>query len=409
MRSNATGLDAVRTDADRPGPQDALAGGRSSALVLYALAALVYAAFGTLFQVFPPFFDDLESEFAVGRTLAGLSMTAFLAPVALASLFLGAACDRHGSARIGRLGFAVLLAGGLLTIAAPSFGLLLAGRALAGLGGGMVLVAVLKLLAASVPAQRLGIAFGVFVAGLPIGTGIAFDLLNHLPSWRMSAAVATALVALAAAAFAALVPARAAVCPPRSLRADLAAMLRSPALRQLALLVVLGYTAIVAFTTWAPTRLASYGGLAAGTATLIASVLLVIDIPFAPLWGRASDRLGRRKPFVVASFLVYATGAFLVPSAARAGALLLLLVVSAMGVGCAMFFPATLAIPESLVPETLLGATYGLFLTAQALGMAIGPLALGAVFAHGSTPLGVFVIGGIAAAALPASLRLRAR
>ncbi len=336
-------------------------------------------------------------------------MTAFLAPVALSAFFLGAAVDRHGAARVGRIGFVVLLVGGVGTIASSSLPLLLATRAVAGLGGGMVLLATLKLLAARVPAARLGIAFGVFVAGLPIGTGIAFDILNRLPSWRLSAAAATALVVLAAAAFAALVPAGSAVCPPRSLHADLAAMLASRALRQLALLVVLGYTAIVAFTTWAPTRLTSYGGLAAGTATLIASVLLVIDIPFAPLWGRVSDRLGRRKPFVLASSVIYATGAFLVPSAAGAGALPLLLVVSSMGIGCAMFFPATLAIPGSLVPETLLGATYGLFLAAQALGMAIGPLALGAVFAHGSTPVGIAVIGAIAVAGLAASLRLDAR
>lgn len=382
---------------------------RSSAVALYGLAALCYASFGTLFQVFPPFFEDLEREFSIGRTLVGLSMTAFLAPLALASFFIGAAVDRRGCAPIGRVGFLFLLAGGVVTVAAQSFALLLAGRALAGLGGGMVLVATLKLLAAQVPPERLGIALGVFVAGLPIGTGIAFDVLNHLPSWRASAAVATSLAALAALVFWLLVPPGGAVQRRRSLRADLRAVFGPTALRQLALLVVLGYTAIVAFTTWAPTRLASHGGLAASTATLIASVLLVIDIPFAPFWGRVSDRLGRRKPFVVASFLIYSSGAFLVPSATLTGALPLVLVVSAMGIGCAMFFPATLAIPQSLVPEALLGATYGLFLTAQALGMALGPLALGAVFEYGSTPVGVFVIGGIAAAAVPVSLRLRTR
>lgn len=87
----------------------------------------------------------------------------------------------------------------------------------------------------------------------------------------------------------------------------------------------------------------------------------------------------------------------------------LLLVVGSMGVGCAMFFPATLAVPQALVPESLLGTTYGVFLAAQALGMALGPLALGLLFEHGSTSLGVYVIGGIGAAGLAASLRLAAR
>ncbi|MBI2615716.1 MAG: MFS transporter [Gemmatimonadetes bacterium] len=190
------------------------------------------------------------------------------------------------------------------------------------------------------------------------------------------------------------------------MRADLAALLALPALRLLTLLVVLGYTAIIAFTTWAPSRLVAYGGLAPTTAALIASVLLVVDIPFAPLWGRVSDHFGRRKPFIVASFLVYGAGAFLVPPAARLGVLPLLLVVSAMGIGCAMFFPATLAIPQAIVPEALLGGAYGLFLTAQALGMTLGPLAVGVVFDHATIASGFFVIGGMAAAGLALSLRL---
>ncbi len=53
-----------------------------------------------------------------------------------------------------------------------------------------------------------------------------------------------------------------------------------------------------------------------------------------------------------------------------------------------MFFPATLAIPQSVVPEELLGAAYGLFLTAQALGMTLGPLVLGVVFDHAATAVG---------------------
>jgi MFS family permease len=369
-------------------------------------AALAYASVGTVLQVLPPFFDDLGREFGASRTSIGLSMTAFLAPVAVFSWLLGAVVDRHGPSRVGRWGFALLLLGAAATAAAPSLGALLAGRAVAGLGGGMVLLAMLKLLAIRVPGAHLGKAFGLFVAGLPIGTGIAFDLLNRLPTWRLSAAATAALVVPAGLAFRALAPAPSEAGARASVRARHSALLARPALRLLVLLVALGYAGIIAFTTWAPTRLVAYGGLATGTAALIASVLLVIDIPFAPLWGRVSDAVGRRKPFIVASFLVYGIGAFLVPSAARAGVLPLLLVVTAMGIGCAMFFPATLALPQHMVGEELLGAAYGAFLTAQALGMVLGPLFLGLVFDHAAIPVGFFVIGGVAMAGLATSLRL---
>ncbi len=263
------------------GVSHGLARARASTPALYAVAALAYASFGTVFQVLPPFLDDLGRELGVGRTLTGLSMTAFLAPVALTSLLLGSSVDRHGPARVGRLGFALLLGGSAVTAVARSLGFLLVGRALAGLGGGMVLLATLKLLATRVPAAQLGRAFGIFVAGLPIGTGIAFDALNRLSSWRLSAAAAATLVVPAGVAFMALVSPESEARPSRSVRADLAALLALPALRLLALLVVLGYTAIIAFTTWAPSRLVAYGGLAPTTAALIASVLLVVDIPFA--------------------------------------------------------------------------------------------------------------------------------
>lgn len=373
---------------------------------LYLVAALAYASVGAVLQVLPPFFDELGREFEASRTLIGLSMTAFLAPVAGFSWLLGAMVDRHGPSRVGRWGFLLLLVGAAATAVAPSLGVLLAGRAVAGLGGGMVLVATLKLLAIRVPGARLGRAFGIFVAGLPVGTGIAFDLLNRLPAWRLSAAVAGALVLPAGLAFMGLDGPATSTTTARTRHQDLAVLSAQPALLPLALLVLLGYAAIIAFTTWAPTRLVAYGGLASSTASLIASVLLVVDIPFAPLWGRVSDAVGRRKPFVVASFLVYGIGAFLVPIAARAGVLPLVLVVTAMGIGCAMFFPATLALPQGMVGEEVLGAAYGAFLTAQALGMVLGPLFLGLVFDGAATPVGFFVIGGIAAVGFATSLRL---
>lgn len=97
----------------------------------------------------------------------------------------------------------------------------------------------------------------------------------------------------AGVAFIVLVSSKTEAGPPRSLTADLAALLALPALRPLALLGFLDYAAIIAFATWAPTRIVDYDGLASQTAALVASVLLVIDVPFAPLWGRAADPFGR--------------------------------------------------------------------------------------------------------------------
>lgn len=378
---------------------------RNTRLRFYGLAALAYAAFGSLFQVFPPFLTALQREFVIGQVPASLTMTAFLVPLALFSLPLGAAVDRRGPRRVGLLGFAVLLGGAGLTAAASSLPLLLAGRVVAGAGGAMALLAVLRVLTARVPAASLGTAFGLFIAGLPIGTGFDFDVLNHLGSWRLATIAAMGTAVAAAAVFWWLAPRGAPPAPQPAIRTILA----HPVLRRVSLLVAVGYTAILAFTTWSPTKLTAYGHLAAGSAALITSVALLVDIPFSPLWGLVSDRLGRRKPFVAGAFLIFGVPAFAIPAAAPLGLGVLLLIVAGMGVGCAMFFPVVLTLPRPLVGEDQVGAAYGLFLTAQALGMAVGPLAVGFVFTGASIVLGFVTIGALMAAGFLVALPLRAR
>lgn len=137
-----------------------------------------------------------------------------------------------------------------------------------------------------------------------------------------------------------------------------AAALRSSELWRLAITTVFGYTAILGFTTWTPSALVGYAGIPLWVSTLIASLLLVIDVPFAPLWGGISDRVGRRKPFIVSAFAVFLIGSVVVPYVAVTPGLAvagLVAVITVMGIGCAMFFPTALAIPAEVVPPEQAG------------------------------------------------------
>ena len=80
-------------------PAHGAGGARGATPALALLAALAYASFGTVFQVLPPFFDDLGRELGVGPTPTGLSMTF------IGLLNLGAAGRvRKGSRRTARDG-----------------------------------------------------------------------------------------------------------------------------------------------------------------------------------------------------------------------------------------------------------------------------------------------------------------
>src|SRR5262249_10056713 len=93
--------------------------------------------------------------------------------------------------------------------------------------------------------------------------------------------------------------------------------LRSAELWRLSGVTGLGYAALLGFPPRAPTTPGGLPGIPIWGASPDASLLLVIDIPFAPLWGAFSDRVGRRRPFVILAFAVYLLGSLTVPFLAQ--------------------------------------------------------------------------------------------
>jgi MFS family permease len=337
-----------------------------------------YFVFGVLLQVFPPLLDGLQSEFSVDNKTVSLVMSAFLAPIIILAIPAGVAVDRWGPALAIRVGLGIMLAGVVLILLTSSWTFLLAGRFVSGIGGALLLVALLKVAAELVPHQKLGLAVGIFAAGLPTGTGVAFNMLRpleQLGGWRL-VLFGAALLVLSAVFVIELAAGRS--LPRGGASVNVAHVLKSGPLWRLAAVTVFGYAAIIGFTTWAPKILVNNLGVSAAIAAFIASLLLIIDIPFAPFWGGVSDRLKKRKLFVLAAFGVYLAGSLLVPSTAAGGAILLLVfIIAGMGIGCSMFFPAALAIPAETVPHEQCGAAYGLIFTAQVAGMLLGPQVIG--------------------------------
>jgi len=382
---------------------------------LYLLAFHAYFAFALLFQLYPPLFEPLMREFAVGRQTVSLTMSLFTAPVALFAVPAGLAVDRFSTLRVGWTGFLLMALGAVVSGLAASFPQLLAGRALSGLGGSLVLTAILKVLAACAPRDRLGLALGFFAAGLPAGTGVAFNLLRplgHRLGWR-APSLAGALVALSALAlFHGVMTRQGRRKGGEASSLDVTLVVRHGEMWRIALVTVAAYMAIIAFTTWTPTVLVGYAGIPLWLASALASLLLVVDMPLAPLWGQLSDRLGKRKLFIVTAFAVYLTGSLVVPRIALSPVLAapgLLLVIGLMGVGCAMFFPAALAIPAETVRAEGAGAAYGMLFTAQVAGMMAGPAVVAAVLEPAGPPLGFLTISLITLAGLLLALTLRTR
>lgn len=378
------------------------------------MAFFSYVSFGLLFQIFPPFLQSMQSEFGIDHVTASLVMTAFLLPMAFTAIPAGLFADRQGAKRTGVLGLSIMAVGGAITILSPSFTVVVGGRAVSGFGSALLLVSILKLLMDAIPRTQHGLAFGLFVAGLPVGTGISFDLLSPFGKalgWRGGTGIATAVI------IAALVVYSLVAKPGKGGRAatfgTIAPVLRNGVMLRLIVTVVLGYTAIIGFTTWAPSTLVSYAHIPIWLASVIASILLLIDIPLGPFWGSLSDRLGRRKLFVVLAFVIYAVASLFVPFAATSPSWLvapaLILAIGAMGTGCSMFFPAALTIPAKSVAAEGAGTAYGLFFTAQVIGMLLGPLLIGYSLDVASPFAGFLTVSVITFVGLLASVMIRSK
>jgi MFS transporter, DHA1 family, multidrug resistance protein len=120
-------------------------------------------------------------------------------------------------------------------------------------------------------------------------------------------------------------------------------------------------------------------GLSAAEAGLLFGVQMVTTILARPLFGRVSDRVGRR-PMIVTGL---ATCAGAVALVAWSGSFAALLACSAVyGTGLATTTTSTAALITDLTDRSRYGAAHGLFGTIFDVGDAIGPIAGGVVAAR---------------------------
>jgi multidrug resistance protein len=131
---------------------------------------------------------------------------------------------------------------------------------------------------------------------------------------------------------------------------------------------------------------------------LLTASYALMQFVFAPVWGRLSDRYGRR-PVILVSLAGSAVSALLI---GLAGTLAMLFVARILnGISGASYAAAQAYVADVTKPEErsrgmgMIGAAFG-------VGFVLGP-AIGALFAHVSASLPFFVAAGLAAANLAAA------
>ncbi|MFF7458867.1 MFS transporter [Kitasatospora sp. NPDC008115] len=315
--------------------------------------------------------------------------------------------SRFGMRRPFLVGGLVVMAAALtVCAAAPNIPVLLIAWCAAQGAGNFAFAAAGATVADHVPEARRGSVSGIIGAVTPMGILVGSILLSVLPNDFLRFAVPAAVALVLGLWFAARLPDRIRTEPPTeplNLRSLLLSFVFDPRKHPdfgwvwlSKFLIMLGYGALSGYLTL---FLAAEFGMDDTDEQLafnaLANGLSVAALVVASIVGGAvSDRIGRRKPFVVGSGLLMSAVLAVVtvtPFLGDAGLGVLLVLEVVLGLGAGLFFAVDAALAISLLPDK--GDTakdLGVLNIANALPSSLSPLLAGVIV----IPLGNALLGG---------------
>lgn len=279
--------------------------------LLWTLAAIQFTHIVD-FMVMMPLGPQFTKLFAISDAQFGLLVAAYTLAAGAASLLASLVIDRFERKRL----LLVLYAGfALATLAcglAPSYGLLMAARVLAGVFGGVLGALVPTIVGDAIPFARRGRAMGLImsafslstVAGVPLSLLLAEQLGWHAPFLAI-AAVSAAILWAAARQVPVLqghLQGQRAHSPLATLRRVLAERNHWRAFAVSALMVIGSFSIIPYITIYTTTNL----GVRSEQIPLIYLVGGVATFFSARLWGQLSDRWGKVHTFRLLTVLAVA-------------------------------------------------------------------------------------------------------
>jgi predicted MFS family arabinose efflux permease len=279
---------------------------------LIVLAAGMFAV-GTDSFVVAGILPQVAASLGVSIPLAGQMVTLYALSYALLSPTVAALAAHWPRKRLLLSGLGVFVLGNAMTAVAPSIGLVLVSRVIAGLGAAMYSPTATATAASLVPPERRASALAIVVAGLSSATALGAPLgtlIAGLDDWRATMWFVSAVGAAAAVGVWALLP-EIPPLPAATLRQRLAP-LKDGRIALTLLTTLLAYTGAFSVYTYIGVI---FDRVTGGNAQVLAGLLFVwgIAATFGNLAaGRLTDRFGNRR-IIFGALLVAAINFALTP------------------------------------------------------------------------------------------------
>lgn len=377
-----------------------------------ALFLAGFATFSLLYCV-QPVLPEFARHFAVGAAGSSLALSVSTGCLAAAIFVAGALSEGRDKRRLMFVSMTLAALCNLGAALAPSWGMLLAARALEGLLLGGVPAVAMAYLSDEIHPRGLGFSMGLYVGGTAFGGmagRVGMSALADQLGWRAAMGTISVLGVLSAVGFVLMLP--------RSQRAAPAAMRELPGLRYhadawrrhlqtpgLPMLFLSGFALMGVFVSlfnYAGFRLAAAPyGLSQTQIGLIFCVYL-FGIVASPAAGALADRWGRA-PVLVGGVALMAAGVVLTLATQ------LLAVIAGIAVLTFGFFVAH-AVASGWVGQLALqsrGHASSLYLLAYYLGSSVLGSAGGWFWEHGRWPMLVAFSLVLLGGAMAMALRLR--
>lgn len=346
------------------------------ALLFFCAFMLVFAL---VFQGLPPIFKLIINSLGITHAQAGALMSLFALPGILISIPSGILADIYGSKYVGTIALVIALLGSLMVGLANSYGALVIGRIVSGVGALTIAVVAPQALTKWFTKKDMGKVMGIFNMVMPLATVFTLNVFGRLANasnWRLPLILVSTYCLVVLILFHFKYPSE----PTKNITkskpdftASLAAIKKTGVQIWLVAAIWMMYNAAsISYLSFGGDYFVSVG-YDMSYAGFLTSLLMIGSLILSPAVGFLTDKYGKAEQFLILSSVTLAFLLWLVPRTN----LNPLLMGSLIGI-VAPFIPAPVfaLVPKFLPPEQV-GLGYGILSTCLNVGVLIGPYLIG--------------------------------